>query len=94
MTKSTQIAAIIDELRREFGFDPHDQLHELTSTSKTAKRDCKRVFEALLEHRDSDATSAVIEEVPLDERISRGESCGIRSLAHAALAQLCPALAR
>ncbi len=92
--KSPENSEAIDALRGELGFDPIVRLHELTSTSKTAKRDCKRVFEALLGDRDSDEALYAIERASLDEWTSRGEQCGVSALADSVTNRLCPSLAR
>jgi hypothetical protein len=87
-------SATIAALRRELGFDPIRQPHELTSTSKTAKRDCKRVFEALLGDRDSEAALSVVERAALEAWTSHDDSYGVRALAESVTTRLCPALAR
>jgi hypothetical protein len=67
---------ILDSLRRELGFDPRTQAHDLTAKEAGARRDAKRVLATLTQGR-SDREEACWTEGHLESLKARGAETGL-----------------
>ena len=70
--------ALLERERRTLGFDPRFAAAQLTASEAGAKRDAKRVLEALT-GGDRDREDACIEETALHVLVERGAATGLAS---------------
>lgn len=85
--------ALLDDLRRELGFHPHIDAHQLDSTDEHAKRSAKRVL-GLLVGDDLDREARCWQQAPLDTLRARGERTGLRAFLDELELQLIPLVMR
>jgi hypothetical protein len=82
----------IQELRRELGFAPHLEAHQLTATNEQARRSAKRVLR-MLSGGDETREEVCWKETSLDTLYQRGEGTGLRAYLQDVTDHLVPLLA-
>ena len=68
--------ARVADLRRELGFSPVEESHQLDAQDETAKRSAKRVL-GLLTRGDADREARCWQEPPLETLVARGKDNGL-----------------
>jgi hypothetical protein len=81
----------LEELRRRLSFHPVQEAHRLDASEHGAKNDAKRALDELMPDRERER--ACLEETPLSELESRGETTGLTAFLREVRARLVPVLA-
>ncbi|WP_438037697.1 hypothetical protein [Sorangium sp. So ce128] len=87
--ESDQERARLGELRRELGFSPCDEAHQLDAKDEQAKRNPKRVLRRLTGD-DREREARCLTEAPLERLRERGVASGLRAFLEEVKARVVP----